>query len=194
MSFSAIVVDPPWLYPPTKGRGSKYAWREGSASGERREFDYPMMSLEEISAIGVEDVAADDAHLFVWTTQRHLEATFGICRAWGFEPSSTLAWCKAPHGWGPGGVFQSTLEFVQYARRGQPAPKTHAVDRQWWSWPRTQHSAKPEAFLDMVEAAFPGPYLEIFARRARMGWEYAGDGSLGTVEVAGLRPPGQVAA
>lgn len=58
-------------------------------------------------------------------------------------------------------------------------------DSTWWEWPRGGHSVKPDAFLDMVEAALPGPYLEMFARRARFGWDYWGDESLGTAEIAG---------
>jgi N6-adenosine-specific RNA methylase IME4 len=50
----------------------------------------------------------------------------------------------------------------------------------WFQWPRGAHSAKPEAFLDLVEQVSPGPYLEMFARRARFGWDYWGDESLGT--------------
>jgi hypothetical protein len=46
-----------------------------------------------------------------------------------------------------------------------------------------QHSAKPECFLDHIEASCPGPYLELFARRARFGWDYWGDESLGTAEM-----------
>jgi N6-adenosine-specific RNA methylase IME4 len=47
------------------------------------------------------------------------------------------------------------------------------------------HSAKPEGFLDLVERVSPEPRLEMFARRARMwGWDYYGDESLGTVELA----------
>jgi hypothetical protein len=74
-----------------------------------------------------------------------------------------------------------------------PAFLTRAPGR-WFQWPRGAHSAKPEAFLDIVEQVSPGPYLEIFARRARFGWDYAGDGSLGTVEIPGLRAPDEVAA
>jgi N6-adenosine-specific RNA methylase IME4 len=57
-------------------------------------------------------------------------------------------------------------------------------DTRWFTWPRSEHSAKPEAFLDLVEQVSPGPYLEMFARRARFGWDYWGDESLGTAEVA----------
>ena len=136
------------------------------------------MTLDEIASLGVRDLAASDAHLFVWTTQRHLEATPAIVRDWGFTPSCTLAWCKAPHGWGPGGVFQSTLEFVIYARRGQPQPAKHAIPSQWFQWSRSEHSRKPEAFLDLVEQHFPEPYLELFARRNRLGWDTWGNESL----------------
>lgn len=57
-------------------------------------------------------------------------------------------------------------------------------DTRWWTWPRGKHSAKPEAFLDMVEALSPGPYLEMFARRNRLGWDTWGNESLEHVEVA----------
>jgi len=53
----------------------------------------------------------------------------------------------------------------------------------WWAWPRGAHSAKPDAFLDIVEQVSPGPYVELFARRARFGWDYWGDESLGTAEM-----------
>lgn len=181
MSYRTIVADPPW----EMARGSGYRWREGRMSGSRVELDYQTMTLAEIQSLTVEDIAAKDAHLFLWTTQARLEVSFGVARAWGFVPSATLVWAKAPHGWGPGGVFQSSVEFVVYARRGRPEPSKHTVPRQWWEWPRdeAEHSAKPEAFLDMVEAHFPAPRIELFARRARFGWDYAGDQSLGHVEL-----------
>jgi N6-adenosine-specific RNA methylase IME4 len=183
--YQTIVIDPPW----DMKRGSQYSWREGRASGQRRELDYERMSLEQIAGIGVEALAAPDAHLFCWTTGTFLEATYPIVRGWGFAPSQTLIWCKEPHGWGPGGVFQATAEFIVYARRGQPEPSAAStIDRQWWVWPRGEHSAKPDAFLDMLEAKFPEPRVELFARRARLsGWDYAGDEALATVAVAGLR-------
>lgn len=57
-------------------------------------------------------------------------------------------------------------------------------DTRWWTWPRGKHSAKPEAFLDLVEALSPGPYVELFARRDRLGWDTWGNESLGTAEMA----------
>ena len=74
--------------------------------------------------------------------------------------------------------------------RKPATPLRGRVDTRWFTWPRGPHSSKPDAFYDMVEQVSPGPYLEIFARRARFGWDYAGDGSLGTVDIPGLRAPG----
>jgi N6-adenosine-specific RNA methylase IME4 len=164
--FKTIVADPPW----EMKRGSNYGWRKGRMSGERMTLDYPTMTLDEIRAMPVSNVVSEDAHLFLWTTQKHMEATYGIARAWGFAPTCALVWCKAPHGWGPGGVFQSTVEFVIYGRRGRPMPNKHTINRQWFEWPRGRHSAKPEAFQDMVQDSFPEPRLEMFARRPRLGW------------------------
>jgi N6-adenosine-specific RNA methylase IME4 len=82
-----------------------------------------------------------------------------------------------------GGPFTSSVEFVLYARRGA-LPSLGRAGRQWWVWPRGIHSAKPDAFLDVVERVSPGPYVELFARRARFGWDYWGNESLGTARLA----------
>lgn len=49
------------------------------------------------------------------------------------------------------------------------------INTRWFQWPRGAHSAKPEAFLDLVEQVSPGPYLELFARRNRLGWDTWGN-------------------
>jgi N6-adenosine-specific RNA methylase IME4 len=56
-------------------------------------------------------------------------------------------------------------------------------DTRWWEWPRGAHSAKPEAFQDVVESVSPGPYLELFARRQRLGWATWGNEALNHVEL-----------
>lgn len=184
--YRTIVADPPWTI---QRQGGGYAWRDDqlpSGIGTRVP-DYPTMSDEQIAALPVAELAAQDAHLFMWATQRHLPAALEIVKAWGFRYVCTLAWCKEPHGWGPGGAFQSTLEHCLYATRGT-AGRRSQIDRQWWVWPRGAHSAKPEAFLDMVETHFPEPRLELFARRNRLGWDTWGNESLEHVEPQPTRP------
>ena len=187
--FATIVADPPWDVQRIASPGSSAF---GAQPGVLRsiKLEYPTMSVEEIADLPLGDIAAPDAHLYVWTINRYLEATYEIARSWGFRPATLLTWAKSPMGLGPGGAFSQTTEHVLFARRGRDVRQARA-DSTWWQWPRGPHSAKPDAFLDVVEQVSPGPYLEVFARRARLGWEYAGDGSLGTVTIPGLRAPGE---
>lgn len=133
--------------------------------------------MEEIERLPVSDLAEPDAHLYVWTTQRFLRDTYDLVEAWGFRPGYVLVWCKSPRGYNLGGAFSSTVEFILTAKRGT-LKHTGRIERQWWNWSRSAHSAKPEAFLDAVEVVSPGPYLELFARRNRLGWDTWGNESI----------------
>lgn len=46
----------------------------------------------------------------------------------------------------------------------------------WWNWPRAGHSVKPAGFMDVIEYSAPGPYVELFARAPRLGWDSWGKG------------------
>lgn len=179
--YRTVVADPPWHYDKRGG----FSWREGAPSGQTEDFlDYPTMTLDEIAALPIGKLADDDAHLFVWTTQRYLLDAVRIVGDWGFKYGKLLVWAKPPTGFSLGGTFGNSTEFVVYAKRGKP-PTTGKVPRDWWDWSRAGHSVKPEAFLDLVEATCPGPYLEMFSRRARLGWQTWGDQALhGTEMVA----------
>lgn len=179
--YRTIVADSPWHYDKAGG----YSWREGRPSGTTRPMlTYPTMTVDEIAVLPVGEWAEDDAALFVWTTHRYLPDTPRIVNDWGFSSVKLLVWAKSPTGFSVGGTFGNSTEFVLYARRGKNIA-TGRTSRDWWNWPRQGgHSAKPEAFLDLVEQTHPGPYLEMFARRGRLGWDYYGDESLNTAEVA----------
>jgi len=185
--YKTIVADPPWDVQRLASPGAKgFGTQEGVLRSVM--LPYPTMSVEEIRALPVGEMAAHDAHLYVWTINRYVEQTYAIARAWGFTPKTLLVWAKTPMGLGPGGAYSITTEYVLFASRGS-LRATSRVDRTWWSWPRGRHSAKPDAFLDIVEQVSPGPYAELFARRARFGWDYWGDESLGT---ASLHARGEV--
>lgn len=178
MKYRTIVADPPWEYDSWPiGRGAKF--------GQRLPIPYPTMSLEEIAGIPVRELAEKDAHLYLWTTQRYLDDAFDIARLWGFKHSTTLVWAKPPLGIGPGGTYAPNAEFVLFCRRGV-LKASQRLNTCWWSWPRThEHSRKPEAFLDLVESVSPGPYLELFARRQRIGWDTWGNEALEHVTLDG---------
>lgn len=63
-----------------------------------------------------------------------------------------------------------------------PEPVRHPTS--WFQWKRGAHSQKPEHFLDLVEQVSPGPYVELFARRHRMGWDVWGNESANTAELS----------
>ncbi len=171
--YSTLVVDPPWHYAqggPRNGNGWETAGR-----GAIRVPPYSSMSVEEITAMPVGSIAEGDSHLYLWTTNAYLRASFDIVEAWGFRHSQTLTWCKPPRGIGPGGAFSNTTEFVLFCRHGSLKP-TERIDTTWFSFPRGEHSVKPAGFMDIVERVSPGPYVELFARAPRLGWDAWGYG------------------
>lgn len=191
--YRTIVADPPWPMGPPHGnrtKSTKGGW--GPYIGKiATDVPYSTMTLDEIWALPIADMAEPDAHLYVWTVNKFIEETYGVVRAWGFSPSTLLTWCKAPMGVGMGWAHSLTTEHILFARRGS-LPYQTRVDSTWWQFKRPYnengapaHSRKPDGFLDVVEQVSPGPYLELFARRARFGWDYWGDESLGTAEMPG---------
>jgi N6-adenosine-specific RNA methylase IME4 len=147
---------------------------------------YPTMHLDAIRALPVSDLAAAASHLYLWTIDAYVRAAYDVAAAWGFTPRELLTWCKPPRGIGPGGTFAHTSEFVLFAKRGG-APALRRVETTWFEWPRGAHSVKPEAFLDLVESVSPGPYLELFARRQRLGWDTWGNEALEHVSLDSKR-------
>lgn len=182
--YRTIVVDPPWAYP--EGFGIGRVPKGTTNDGRRKPLPFPAMTVEQICALPIAEMAEDDAHLYLWTTNRYLPESFRVVSAWGFRYSAPLIWCKLPIGSSFGGTFTPSAEFVIFARRGT-LRHLQRGKQQWFRWPRNgagRHSQKPDAFLDLVEQVSPGPYAELFARRARLGWHYPlGDEALGGVAV-----------
>lgn len=171
MTYRTIVADPPWA--PTLG-GS---WTARTDKARPQAF-YKTMTLDQIKGLVVPSAA--QAHLYLWATSAHLDWGFDVCRAWGFEPVTTLTWCKSALGVGR---FRCNTEHVVVARkgsrRGNPfghgGRSAQATDGTWFVWPRARHSEKPDQFFEMVERISPAPRLEMFARKERAGWDVWGD-------------------
>jgi N6-adenosine-specific RNA methylase IME4 len=173
--YRTIVADPPWAY--------KNQMRGNMTKGEMRsvEFnEYPTMSIEDICGLPVIELAENDAHLYLWTTQTFLRDTYSVLDAWGFKQGAVLVWSKPPKG--VCGTYVCSVEFCIFARRGNLQHKRRQLGT-CYQWPRSGHSAKPEAFIDMVESVSPGPYLELFARRNRLGWHTFGNEALNHVNL-----------
>ena len=188
MKYRTIVADPPWrmMGGPLKGGVGEGFVFEGTPIS--KQLAYQTMSVDAIRGIDVENVAGDDASLFLWVPNAYIPHAYGVAQCWGFIPSTMCVWAKNAMGGGLGGTFGITTEYFLYARRGKP--KDQRVTGTWFNWKRhyvnghPSHSSKPDAFYDLVETVSPGPYLEMFARRARLGWDYYGDESLNTAAIS----------
>jgi N6-adenosine-specific RNA methylase IME4 len=159
MKYRTIVADPPWGY-----EGFTPPWRSSVAP------PYPLMTLGEIKALPVQELADRDCHLYLWTVLPMVEAAYECVREWGFKPSTLLTWCK--RGPGLGGGWRGNTEHVIVARRGSaPFLSSFAGPGTWHVASRGGvHSQKPDLFMDLIETASPSPRLELFARRNRFGW------------------------
>mgnify|MGYP002681507457 CR=1 FL=1 len=171
MKYRTIVADPPWKYG---------TWGKAEPTHRPNSKVYPMpyktMTVDEIKALPIEDLADENCELYLWTTQKYLPESFEVIRAWGFKYCQTLIWCKKPRGLGQGGVYCPTNEFLLLGRKGK-MPKVKRVDSTWFltKRPHNSHSTKPEFFQDMIEKVTEEPRLELFARRKRDGWDVWGN-------------------
>lgn len=171
--YATLVVDPPWHYATTLPGFARKDKDTGRWTVPRSRVPYQTMSIDEIAALPVGDMGLPDSHLYLWTTNTHIPHAFRIVEAWGYRYSTTLVWCKAARGYGGSPTYAIATEFCLFCRRGSLRAQGRSL-RNWWQWPRQPHSRKPEAFMDIVEQVSPGPYLELFARRQRMGWAVMG--------------------
>lgn len=187
--YRTIVADPPWPYETSKtGRFAMPKPAEDIGQRGVESMGYGVMEISELKAL--HPPADDNAHLYLWVTNSFMREAHEIAEAWGFKPKTILTWVKTHHDDGArvsmktGYHFRGATEHCLFGVRGSLRLQTSEGLPTAYLWPRIgQHSAKPDAFYDLVEKASPGPYLELFARRARFGWSYWGDESLGTAEM-----------
>ena len=170
MKYGCILADPPWSFK---------TWSD-AGEGKSAKRHYNTMDPESIQNIPVADMAADDCALFMWATWPTIFQTEAVIASWGFTYSG-LAWewfkfnpttRKAAFGLGYG--TRKNLEPCLLARRGKPVLKSRS-ERDWLPAPRREHSRKPDEQYDRIEAMYAGPYLEMFARQSRPGWDSFGN-------------------
>lgn len=176
MRYKTIVADPPWKYGKWgSNSGRNNICKQFTPAAKNLPLPYPSMSLAEIAALPIPDLADVDCELYVWTTQKYLPQTFPLLEKWGFRYCETLTWCKEPRGTGQGGLFTPTTEFIVHGRIGK-MPSKQRIDSTWWKVSRPNvHSRKPESFQDIIEQVSDSPRLEMFARRYRLGWDSWGN-------------------
>ena len=182
--YPCILADPPWHH--------KTQSPKGEQSNRHPLRHYPTMTLEAIKALPVGDLAARDAHLFLWTTGPHLEVAFQVMAAWGFRYSSlAFVWVKRKKSAGDdhdaplfmdrrdlftgmGYTTRQNAELVLLGRRGRPVRLSKAI-HQVIVAPRQEHSRKPAESHARIERYCAGPRLELFARASLPGWDCWGN-------------------
>jgi N6-adenosine-specific RNA methylase IME4 len=173
MKYRTIVADPPWRYasamPRTNGSGVV-----GRAAFVDNQYE-TMTSGEILGLQGIRELAADEAHLYLWVTNPMLPLAFDVVEAWGFAYKTLLTWHKNTGAPGMGHYFRGDTEHVIFATRGSSPIDPALRVSNHFAAPRTGHSAKPERFYEIVERVSPEPRLELFARRRRVGWDVWGN-------------------
>jgi N6-adenosine-specific RNA methylase IME4 len=171
-AYKTILADPPW----------RFSNRTGKVAPEHKRLSrYETLSLEEIMEIPVSHVAGEQSHLYLWVPNALLPLGLEVMKAWGFEYKSNLIWHKirkdgGPDGRGVGFYFRNTTEIVLFGIRGKM--RTLKAGRSQVNILKTQkqeHSRKPDEMYDIIESCSPGPFLEIFARDRRKGWDVFGN-------------------
>ena len=179
--FGAIYADPPWRWESWgKYRGQRKSLApKGDRSADKH---YDTAETDDIAALPVADLAADDCVLFMWATWPMIDHALDLIRAWGFEyKTCAFCWTKAD-----GRQMQMFDESIKadmllgywtransepclLATRGKPK-RLNADVRQAIIEPRREHSRKPDCVPSRIERLVSGPYLELFARTERPGW------------------------
>lgn len=174
MKYSIIYTDPPWRY---NARGNTKTRFGGGAMGH-----YETMSLDEIKALPVLDIAGDNSALFMWVTAPQLDRQAGVISAWGFRfVTVAFTWIKTnpkdgrPF-FGVGHYTKSNPEFCLLGIRGKMPVASNRVSSVIIA-PRREHSRKPDEARDRIVQLFGDvPRVELFARETAPGWESWGFG------------------
>ncbi len=170
--YKTILADPPWQFTNRTGK---------MAPEHKRLARYTTLLLQEIKEIPVALSADEQSHLYLWVPNALLREGLDVMEAWGFKYKTNIIWHKVrkdggPDGRGVGFYFRNTTEIILMGIRG--SLRTLAPGRSQVNIIRTrkrEHSRKPDELYDIIQACSPGPYLELFARGKRKGWNQWGN-------------------
>lgn len=177
--YKAIYADPAWTFDT----------RSDDGKGRSPERHYDCMTLDEIKALPVGELAAPDCALFMWVIDTHLPQAMEVLDAWGFE-FKTRAFCWAKRNKKGPGFFtgmgywtRANPEDCWLAVKGAPKRIDKSV-RRLVVQRRREHSRKPDRIYGDIERLVAGPYVELFSRSGRAGWDVMGNeaGKFGEVE------------
>jgi N6-adenosine-specific RNA methylase IME4 len=169
LRYQAIIVDPPWRFDNWSVAGNE----------KSPQAQYPCMTVPEMAKLPVGHLAAGDCAMFMWATAPMLPDALELMRAWGFTFKTAGAWGKQSAtgtklAFGTGYILRSAAEFYLVGTIGQPRVQSRSV-RNLIMAPVRGHSRKPDDLHSDVERLYQGPYVELFARERRPGWDCWGN-------------------
>lgn len=184
--YHTIVADPPWN-------------EEGGGRIKRgASRHYKLLKTEDIIGLMWDTLVLgerleDNAHLYLWVTNNFLPDGLRVLAALQFRYVTTITWFKDRFGLGQ--YYRGITEHCLFGVNGVLPYRTRPDGKRaqgvtGFFAPRTEHSEKPSQLQDMAELVSPPPYLEMFARKQRPGWDYWGLETQGTIlkAVAGENP------
>lgn len=169
--YNIILCDPPWSFK---------VWDEPTGSGRSQSSHYPTMTLDDLKALPIKDIAEKDCALFLWATYPNLPQALEVGTAWGFKfKTVAFTWVKkTKHGKdhvGLGYWTRANPEILILFTRGTPKRINKSV-RNLQYGPVGRHSEKPFLFHNRIlELMGDLPRAELFARQRRYGWDCYGN-------------------
>lgn len=169
--YACVLADPPWSFK---------TWSGKTGTPHRSANDhYVCQTVESIGALKLADVCAPDCAMFMWTVDSHIDQGIELARHWGFGfKTVAFVWCKTTAKGTPrigmGYWTRKGAEICLMFTRGKPSRNDKGV-RQVIIAPRREHSRKPDEQYERIERLVAGPYLELFARQSRPGWDSWGN-------------------
>ena len=179
--YRVVYCDPPWLY------------ENWSKKGEHKNAtaQYDCLSVTDLKTLPVESLAAENSVMFMWATWPMIFEAYMLMKAWGFTYKTGGPWVKlsktgAAIAFATGYIFRSASEAFLLGTRGDPRALNRSTRNLLYDveienlGPQItdlvrEHSRKPDCAYPMIEALFPGPYLELFGRNRREGWKTWGN-------------------
>ena len=164
--YQLIYCDAPWQY------------EHIATAAYASENHYPTLPTDEICALPIDQLAADDCLLYFWATNPKLTEALQVIEAWGFTYRTNMVWVKDRRGMGY--YAHQRHELLLIAVKGKPQPPEKAVrPDSVIEHPRLRHSEKPPLVYDLLDTLYPQlRKLELFARpngQARDLWDYWGN-------------------
>lgn len=163
--YGVIIADPPWDFQ-----------NQQNASTFKH---YTTMTDQEIQAMPLQELSLPDCVLFLWGTWAKVDVAIDTIRAWGFMQKTGFPWVKLDHdrlslSYGVGYWLRGCSEYVLIGCKGKVSPPGELSNYLGIMSPNFQHSRKPISVHELAET-LPGPYLELFGRRLREGWDVFGN-------------------